>query len=681
MNSLKTATAAALLAFSTRVTAQYFPPTPQGLTTIHSHLQNNVTISYKEPGICETTEGVKSFAGYVHLPPGLLHDLSEAQNYNINTFFWFFESRKDPKNAPLSIWMNGGPGSSSMIGLLSENGPCNINVDSNSTTLNPYSWNNEVNMLYIDQPNQVGLSYDVLMNGTQDLTDDSINVSIVDYHPGSSPKQNDTFLWGTFPSQRLNTTANDTANAARALWHFAQAWFQNFPDYKPNDDRISLWTESYGGHYGPAFSAFFEEQNTKIANGTWKDVGETYIIDFDTLGIINGCVDVQTQELSYPHMAYNNTYGIKAINETIYNQSVEAYTMPGGVRDLIIQCQEAAAAGDPENTGNNATVNQICSDTNFASYDVEGPYIELSGRNFYDIAAIDPDPFPPNYYIGYLNRPHVQAALGVPVNYSNPVGNGPYSAFQVTGDYPRAGFLEDLAYVLNKGVKVAMVYGDRDYACNWIGGEAISLAVQYEHMAAFHSAGYANVETNSSYTGGLVRQHGNFSFTRVFQAGHEVPAYQPETALAIFQRALFNKDIATGKIDVAANASFSTTGPSDTWARKDTVPESPQPTCYTYNLLSTCTEDQYDAVVNGQALIHDYIVIDNNTSGLFPGISSNSSGNGNGGGSASSSGSPSGTASGTAVSATSSSSDAETKNELNGPILALVAAMLVLCVL
>jgi carboxypeptidase C (cathepsin A) len=75
-----------------------------------------------QPGICETTPGVKSYAGYVHLPPGILEDVGEAQNYNINTFFWFFESRKDPANAPLSIWMNGGPGSSSMIGLLSENG-------------------------------------------------------------------------------------------------------------------------------------------------------------------------------------------------------------------------------------------------------------------------------------------------------------------------------------------------------------------------------------------------------------------------------------------------------------------------------------------------------------------------------------------------------------------------------
>src|ERR1700753_3636737 len=84
----------------------------------------------------------------------------------------------------------GGPGSSSMIGLFQENGPCSVNRDSNSTSLNPWSWNQEVNMLYIgkyrkerhllsfsqqvDQPVQTGFSYDTLMNGVYDALQGTI---------------------------------------------------------------------------------------------------------------------------------------------------------------------------------------------------------------------------------------------------------------------------------------------------------------------------------------------------------------------------------------------------------------------------------------------------------------------------------------------------------------------------
>ena len=226
-------------------------------------------------------------------------------------------------------------------------------------------------MLFIDQPTQVGLGYDVLRNGTQDLTDGSGDVLISDF-ANEVPQQNTTFLVGTFPSQLGWASANGTENAARSLWHFAQVWFQTFPNYKPNDDRISLWTESYGGHYGPAFVNFFREQNEKIANGTWTDAGETYEMHLDTLGIINGCIDSMVQELSYPQMAYNNTYGIQAINQSVYQQSLDAWDGPGGLKELIETCHRLAAESDPTNQGHNETVNAACSDANIATNDLEG---------------------------------------------------------------------------------------------------------------------------------------------------------------------------------------------------------------------------------------------------------------------------------------------------------------------
>jgi len=73
-------------------------------------------------------------------------------------FYWFFESKSSPENDPIVIWLNGGPGCSSMDGLFIELGPFKMNKDG-SISLNEYSWNNFANLLFIDQPVGTGLSF------------------------------------------------------------------------------------------------------------------------------------------------------------------------------------------------------------------------------------------------------------------------------------------------------------------------------------------------------------------------------------------------------------------------------------------------------------------------------------------------------------------------------------------
>lgn len=78
-----------------------------------------------------------------------------------------------------------------------------------------------------------------------------------------------------------------------------------------------------------------------------------------------------------------------------------------------------------------------------------------------------------------------------------------------------------------------------------MGGEAVSLNVNYTHSKEFASAGYAPfVVDGVEY--GESRQYGNFSFTRVYESGHEVPYYQPKAALELFKRVLSDLVIADG---------------------------------------------------------------------------------------------------------------------------------------
>lgn len=50
-------------------------------------------------------------------------------------FFWMFESRSRPSEDPLVIWLQGGPGCSSMLAALTENGPCAANADGTGVTI------------------------------------------------------------------------------------------------------------------------------------------------------------------------------------------------------------------------------------------------------------------------------------------------------------------------------------------------------------------------------------------------------------------------------------------------------------------------------------------------------------------------------------------------------------------
>lgn len=153
--------------------------------------------------------------------------------------------------------------------------------------------------------------------------------------------------------------------------------------------------------------------------------------------------------------------------------------------------------------------------------------------------------------------------------------------------------------------------------------------MNYSQTAAFRSAGYQDIQVNSSYVAGQVRQHGNYSFSRVYQAGHEIPSYQPEAAYQIFQRAIFGLDIATGTVHTETKSDYSTKGPLSSFHIKNDVPPSPAPVCYILDFFATCTDESYYAVMDGTALIKDYIVIDKNSSSLFPELHTGNNGSGN----------------------------------------------------
>lgn len=408
-----------------------------------------------------------------------------------------------------------------------------------------------------------------------------------------------------------------------AIWHMMQGFLGAFPQYAPNTTTmgVHLFAESYGGKYGPAFASIWNQQNKLRTNGTISK-NDTIEIKLASLGIINGCVDDLVQAPFYPVMAMDNTYGISTINPTRAKLANASFYATGGCQDLIKLCRSAVAAQDRDNTGNVPSVNSACSNAySFCVNNVVNPYQD-AGRSIYDITHFLPDSFPPSTYLEYLNTASILAAIGSPVNFTQ-TSNEVVSAFTSTGDYERKSYIAEIAALLNAGIRVGLMYGDRDYICNWLGGEAISLAVAANtsstYASRFPAAGYAPIIVNTSYIGGVVRQYGNLSFSRIYDAGHSVPAYQPETAFQIFARIMSGTSVSTGEI--INSSTYNTSGPANA-THTNIAPASPDATCYVRNIPDTCNDAQKSSIINNQGTIINGILYSASSAWSSPGAES-----------------------------------------------------------
>lgn len=166
----------------------------------------------------------------------------------------FFESRTAPEDAPLVLWLNGGPGCSSSTGLLFELGPCNIAQEGTNTTHNKYGWNSHANIIFLDQPVNVGFSY----------SDDG-------------------------------STVNTSPAAGEDVYAFLELFLTRFPKYAKAP--FHLAAESYGGTYAPNIAAVIHREN--IAQGVTPTPG-IQKINLASVVLANGLTDPFVQFASVP---------------------------------------------------------------------------------------------------------------------------------------------------------------------------------------------------------------------------------------------------------------------------------------------------------------------------------------------------------------------------------------------
>lgn len=389
---------------------------------------------------------------------------------------------------PLLLWLNGGPGCSSLgYGAMEELGPFRVKSDGKTLYRNPYAWNNAANVLFLESPAGVGFSYS---NRTEDYS-----------------------------------RSGDNKTAEDALL-FLLNWMEKFPEYKGRD--LYLAGESYAGHYVPQLAhAILRHAAAAAAAGKPSSP-----INLRGIMIGNAVINDWTDTKGMYDFFWTHALISDATADAIgrhCNFSAAAAAAAAGSND---KCDEATSEADE--ALEDIDIYNIYA-PNCQSADLVSPPITPSMDNF--------DPCSDYYVEAYLNDPDVQRALHANVTRLD----HPWSA---CSDVLRrwtdsaATVLPILAELLKNDLRVWVYSGDTDgrvpvtssrYSVN-----QLQLPVAAKWRAWFSST------QGAGEVGGYVVQYkgkekGSLSLVTVRGAGHEVPSYQPKRALVLVQGFLAGK--------------------------------------------------------------------------------------------------------------------------------------------
>ncbi|KAF9533625.1 carboxypeptidase C [Crepidotus variabilis] len=451
----------------------------------HPDLQS-YDLRVTEPKLCDST--VKQYSGY----------LDVASDKHL--FFWFFEARNKPKDAPLVLWLNGGPGCSSSTGLLFELGPCNIANEGKNTTFNPHSWTKDANVIFLDQPVNVGYSY----------ADDG-------------------------------TTVSTSPVAGKDVYAFLELFLSRYPEYSKTQFHIAA--ESYGGTYAPNFASVIYRANKELAlapNPKLKHINLASII------LANGLTDPYVQMASVPDYVCDGPFPVYAPDDP----------QCGALRTKVPTCQRLIQFC--YNSGSRFA----CVGANvYCNTQIMAPLMQ-TGLNPYDVRrkcdrsekGDGPLCYKQMGWIeAWMNNPSNKAALGVNPDRNFASCNMEVNqAFTMNGDgmHNSAALLPEL---VDGGVRLLVYAGNADMMCNYLGNSRWVEALPTKFSGEFKKSKVIPwITADSGKVAGEVRSAGgegftagNVTFVNVYNAGHMVPYDQPDAALDLFTRWIRDTPLST----------------------------------------------------------------------------------------------------------------------------------------
>ena len=169
-----------------------------------------------------------------HIFPGENSDSGFISVKNGEIYYLLFRSRVNSESCPLVFWHNGGPGTPSLLGAFYENGPYQFDENS-KLKYNSFSWNQNANIVYIDQPVNVGFS-------------------------------------------SANKLPLSQAEATEDLYNFTIKFLEKFKEFIGRD--LYITGESHGGHYIPSIALYILDNPHPYVNLKGISIGDGEINAF-----------------------------------------------------------------------------------------------------------------------------------------------------------------------------------------------------------------------------------------------------------------------------------------------------------------------------------------------------------------------------------------------------------------
>jgi len=419
-----------------------------------------------------------------------------------NLFYWFVESQNAPQNDPLVLWFNGGPGCSSMEGMLHEHGPYQIQPDGKTIKLNPYSWNKVANVLYIEAPAGVGFSFSL---------DE-------DYVTGD-------------------------AETAMANYVAVKDFFRQFPEYAQNEFYIS--GESYAGVYVPSLAAKVAADPTiklkgiAVGNGLSSyDINDNSAIYFMYYhGFLGGdmwktlkascCPKNSTKRCDFKSGAKSSPICRKVYGEVSYK------VWMSGVNPYNVMASCAGGVSTYSGVGSASTLRHT-------PLFFDDARLRLNRGNFSAAFSDDDEGVSPPCTDGsdlltYLNSPAVRAALHV----SPRVKKWNFCSGMIGQTYRHEYQEMDNFYhtLLAKKIRILVYNGDLDLACNFLGDQWFVNRLQAPLKNAKRPWLVVDKQGQNQIAG-FVKDFEGISYMTVKGAGHMVPTDKPHESLEMLKRFL-----------------------------------------------------------------------------------------------------------------------------------------------